>query len=102
MVRSQTEERFSSMAGKTSGTSRKNTPRKSSAKSKTVTPINQGDGAAQPNEQSAQSFPGIEEAIRYRAYELYEERGRQEGLHLQDWTRAEEEVLSRYRREKSA
>jgi hypothetical protein len=90
------------MAGKTSGTSRKNaTPRKSSAKSKTVTPINQGDGAA-PNVVASQSFPGIEEEIRYRAYELYEARGRQEGFHLEDWTRAETEVLSRYRREKSA
>lgn len=91
------------MAGKTSGTSRKNAgPRKSSTKSKTVTPINQGDGAAQQYVVAIQSFPGIEEAIRCRAYELYEERGRQEGFHMEDWTRAEEEVLSRYRREKSA
>ena len=91
------------MAGKTSGPSRKNAgPRKSSAKSKTITPINQGDGAAQPGVTAIQAFPVIEEAIRCRAYELYEERGRQEGFHLEDWTRAEEEVLSRYRREKSA
>ena len=91
------------MAGKTSGTSRKSTsPRKSSTKSKTVTPINHGDGAAQSNEQAVQLFPEIEEAIRDRAYQLYEERGRQEGFHLEDWTRAETEVLSRYRREKSA
>lgn len=91
------------MAGKTSGTSRKNaTPRKSSAKSKTVTLINQGDGAALSNLAATQSFPEIEEEIRCRAYELYEERGRQQGFHLEDWTRAEAEVLSRYRREKSA
>ena len=44
----------------------------------------------------------IEEEIRIRAYELFEQRGRQEGFHDEDWTRAEAEVLARYRREKSA
>jgi len=37
----------------------------------------------------------IEDEIRQRAYELYEERGREEGHHEEDWTRAEEEVLAR-------
>jgi Protein of unknown function (DUF2934) len=47
--------------------------------------------------------PGIEEEIRQRAYELYEERGRNDGLHHEDWSRAETEILSRHqKKEKSA
>lgn len=34
------------------------------------------------------------EAIRRRAYELYEQRGRQDGFHEQDWLQAESEILS--------
>ncbi len=37
----------------------------------------------------------VEEAIRVRAHELYEERGRQDGHDLEDWLRAENEILSR-------
>ena len=44
----------------------------------------------------------IEEEIRIRAYELFEQRGRHEGFHDEDWARAEAEVLARYRRDKSA
>ena len=44
----------------------------------------------------------IEEEIRIRAYELFEQRGRLEGYDRDDWTRAEAEVLARYRRDKSA
>jgi Protein of unknown function (DUF2934) len=32
------------------------------------------------------------EAIRARAYELYESRGREPGQHEQDWFRAEQEI----------
>jgi hypothetical protein len=32
------------------------------------------------------------ERIRRRAYEIYEQRGRQEGLEVEDWLRAEQEV----------
>jgi hypothetical protein len=50
-----------------------------------------------------QEYPGIEEEIRVRAYELYEERGRQHGLHNEDWVRAETEVLAKYKKnEKTA
>ena len=35
------------------------------------------------------------DAIRQRAYELYEERGGQHGLHEDDWYRAEQEVRAR-------
>ncbi|HEX3585469.1 MAG TPA: DUF2934 domain-containing protein [Candidatus Angelobacter sp.] len=44
----------------------------------------------------------IEEEVRIRAYELFEQRGRHEGFHDEDWARAEAEVLARYRRDKSA
>jgi hypothetical protein len=54
------------------------------------------------NKKYAHLEPGIQEEIRQRAYELYEERGRQDGLHDEDWSRAETEVLSRFQREKSA
>ena len=39
---------------------------------------------AQPND--------IEESIRRRAYELYEQRGRVEGFALEDWLQAEREL----------
>lgn len=39
--------------------------------------------------------PSLADQIRRRAYELYEERGRQEGRELEDWLRAEEEVTGR-------
>ena len=35
------------------------------------------------------------EQIRRRAYELFEQRGRQDGFHEQDWLQAESEILSR-------
>ena len=44
----------------------------------------------------------IEEEIRIRAYELFEQRGRHEGFHDEDWAQAEAEVLAKYRRDKSA
>jgi hypothetical protein len=51
----------------------------------------------------AQDYPGMVEEIRLRAYELYEQRGRQEGRHEDDWTRAEVEIMAKYNKaEKSA
>jgi len=35
----------------------------------------------------------LEDQIRRRAYELYEARGRQDGHELDDWLRAEGEIL---------
>jgi len=40
------------------------------------------------------SVAGREDEIRRRAYELYEQRGRQEGGAEQDWFRAESEVAT--------
>jgi len=38
------------------------------------------------------SSPELQEQIRHRAYELYEQRGRDEGHELDDWLQAESEV----------
>lgn len=40
----------------------------------------------------------LDEEIRQRAYEIYEERGGNHGLDQDDWYRAEQEVLARYGR----
>ena len=40
----------------------------------------------------------LEIAIRARAYELYEQRGRQDGFAQDDWLQAEAEVMSQYSR----
>jgi hypothetical protein len=37
---------------------------------------------------------GLKFEIRQRAFELYQERGREEGHELDDWLRAEEEITS--------
>jgi Protein of unknown function (DUF2934) len=47
---------------------------------------------AQPND--------IEERIRRRAYELYEERGRVDGFALDDWLQAESEILGTQKQRK--
>ncbi|HEU5401443.1 MAG TPA: DUF2934 domain-containing protein [Terriglobales bacterium] len=46
----------------------------------------------QPIRQAPQN---MEEAIRSRAYELYEQRGHDDGHDIDDWLRAEEEVRQR-------
>jgi Protein of unknown function (DUF2934) len=37
---------------------------------------------------------GLKSQIRQRAFELYQERGREDGHELDDWLRAEEEITS--------
>jgi hypothetical protein len=44
----------------------------------------------------------LKEKIRQRAYELYEARGRDDGHELEDWLRAEEEILEQEARPKAA
>ena len=44
---------------------------------------------------ASQSAATLEERIRARAYELYQERGFQDGSAEQDWQRAEEELRGR-------
>ena len=46
----------------------------------------------QLNNPRMQAHPNLEEEIRRRAYELYEERGREHGHDLDDWVRAEAEI----------
>lgn len=41
------------------------------------------------------------EDVRRRAYELYEERGGEHGLHEDDWYRAEQEIRARGKNESS-
>jgi hypothetical protein len=36
--------------------------------------------------------PNLEEAIRRRAHEIYEERGREDGRDVEDWLHAEAEI----------
>lgn len=75
-----------------------------------VTPIAQdtnvaeaaGNRTFQPAEHRSSGGQRIQEEIRIRAYELFEQRGRLEGFHDEDWARAEAEVLAKYRRDKSA
>ena len=88
------------MATKSTG----NNPSKKNSSRKPTAINQQGNGAvsASPdNRPASQAHPGIEEEIRRRAYELYEERGRKPGHHNEDWARAEAEILSRHR-QKSA
>jgi hypothetical protein len=45
--------------------------------------------------QTTESIRELQEQIRCRAYELYEERGRQDGHGMDDWLQAEAEVTQR-------
>ena len=101
----------SSMANKTTGNrttsiTRKSTGTKGPKKpASQPIPINSGIAShesAVENAPATQAYPGIEEEIRRRAYELYEQRGRRGGSPEEDWSRAETEILSKSRREKSA
>ena len=65
-------------------------------------PSEQGIHDLRKQDQRNQADGMIEEEIRIRAYELFEQRGRQEGFHDEDWSRAEAEILAKYRRDKSA
>ena len=40
-----------------------------------------------------QSQGNVEDLIRYRAYQLFEQRGRNHGFDMEDWLRAEVEVI---------
>jgi hypothetical protein len=54
-----------------------------------------------PKAQEIKTLPksngNVEELIRYRAYQLYEQRGRTDGFDKEDWLRAETEVVSGHR-----
>ena len=44
---------------------------------------------------ATESHPNLEEQIRRRAHELYEERGREDGHDMEDWLRAEAEITAK-------
>jgi hypothetical protein len=46
--------------------------------------------------------PELEEAIRRRAYQLYEERGREDGHAEEDWRRAEAEIQGKRSKSEAA
>lgn len=45
-----------------------------------------------PAEQAARPAEAHQDRITQRAYDLYEQRGRQEGLALEDWLKAERQL----------
>jgi Protein of unknown function (DUF2934) len=51
----------------------------------------------EPANGNGKSSFDMETTIRARAYELYEKRGRQDGLDQQDWLQAETEILRQQR-----
>jgi hypothetical protein len=56
----------------------------------------------QDNGNGARTNGDLEAAIRQRAYELYEKRGRQDGLHKEDWLQAEREIMGQQQNRRSA
>ena len=66
--------------------------RNEDTKTKNITPITAG---LTPEMKKVSSVMTLEDEIRLRAYELYEERGCTPGFEHEDWVRAEHEVLSR-------
>jgi Protein of unknown function (DUF2934) len=95
------------MADKTSEKNRKGTSRKKTTAPKvaSVTPISQGGLAHDGSSSGTKPRPAepmILEQIRFRAYELFEERGRLDGFDQEDWARAETEILAKFQRGKSA
>jgi len=49
--------------------------------------------AREPRSRKTSSSSDIEERIRQRAFELYEQRGRVDGFAFDDWLQAETEIL---------
>ena len=54
-----------------------------------------------PHWRKPSSSNDITERIRQRAHELYEQRGRVEGFALDDWLRAETEILGAQKQQKA-
>ena len=60
------------------------------AKPKTLTIPKQPFARVAPISDAA----GLEDQIRERAHQLYEDRGREPGRDMQDWVQAEQEILN--------
>jgi hypothetical protein len=58
---------------------------------------------SEPRKNAAPPTPiNLEDEIRRRAYELYQQRGNASGSEAEDWLTAEREVRQRYRQQQSA
>jgi hypothetical protein len=44
--------------------------------------------------QKVESPDGLQEQIRRRAYEIYEQRGRENGQDVEDWLQSESEIIA--------
>jgi hypothetical protein len=44
--------------------------------------------------QKVESADGLQEQIRRRAYEIYEQRGREDGQDVEDWLQSESEIMA--------
>jgi hypothetical protein len=78
-------------------------PRAKGAQVTTMKPPAKPDTSTSPQKKNgkngnANAAFDLESAIRARAYELYEKRGRQDGHAQADWFQAEAEVRSRFSR----
>jgi uncharacterized protein len=51
--------------------------------------------------QTTDSSPARQEQVRCRAYEIYEQRGREDGHDLEDWLQAESNIVQQFRRRKT-
>jgi hypothetical protein len=74
------------------------TPKRARATSTTTTTRSKKAAAAAPaleNTTQSQSQGNVEEVIRFRAYQLFEQRGRNHGHDKEDWLRAEVEVVTK-------
>src|SRR5438132_14428560 len=68
-------------------------PRKPRATPKSKRPTSRKSPARAPSNANAKEL-ALYERIAQRAYELYEQRGRQAGSALEDWLQAEREIRS--------
>ena len=66
-----------------------------STASTTTSQAGPGSEKTKPAEQATQHAEAHQAHIAERAYELYEQRGRQEGRALEDWLNAESQLLGR-------
>ena len=76
-------------------------PKQTQTQAQTVVPQKAVQPTTNTTNMSAEQHnsPAIsEEAVRQRAYELYEQRGGRPGRHHEDWFRAEQEIRDRHRR----
>lgn len=51
--------------------------------------------SSEGNSQTTGSSEGVQEQIRHRAYQLYEQRGREDGHDVEDWLQSESDVMAK-------